>query len=87
MPRYLAVVAGAKPAKVLATCENDGARFAAAVLACPDGIETVRTCPANAVQGRFHGPPGTGPWPLCAIEIATPTSEAAMRTDQKMIAI
>jgi hypothetical protein len=32
-------------------------------------------------------PPGTGPWPLCAIEIATPTSEAAIRTDQKIIAM
>jgi hypothetical protein len=33
-------------------------------------------------------PPGPwGNWPLCAIEIATPTSEAAISTDQKMIAM
>jgi hypothetical protein len=33
------------------------------------------------------GPPGGPPAGLCAIEIATPTSEAAMRTAQKMIAM
>jgi hypothetical protein len=39
----------------------------------------------RAFSGTAQGP-GVG-WPLCTIEIATPTSEAAISTDQKMIAM
>ena len=37
--------------------------------------------------GQGPGGPFTMIGPLCAMEIATPTSEAAISTDQKMIAI
>jgi hypothetical protein len=56
------------------------------------GVVTGRTGRADpqvsAALGKAQGPGGPdGIWPLCAIEIATPTSEAAISTDQKMIAM
>ena len=43
------------------------------------------SAPPRAFSGIAQGPGGG--WPLWAIEIATPTSEAAISTDQKMIAM
>ena len=89
---WVVVVAAARALKMLAVCEAAPARFAASVLACPDGTGSARTCAAKVLKaaaarrlGSAQGPGGPcGNWPLCAIEIATPTSEAAISTDQNI---
>src|SRR5580704_6883539 len=47
---WVVVVAAARALKMLEVCEAAPARFAASVLACPDGTGSARTCAAKVLK-------------------------------------